>query len=117
MNSAVAVPDTEDQQALVGAVGGLLAMQWGMGAARALGGITDGGAPGPEHSVIKLAWSTTMQAIGATHLAALGLDSITPTRGRQAHHDYLMSRSAIIAGGTTEIMRNILAERVLAMPR
>jgi alkylation response protein AidB-like acyl-CoA dehydrogenase len=84
---------------------------------RALGRITDGGAPGPEHSVIKLAWSTTMQAIGATHLAALGLDGITTTRGQQAQHDYLMSRSATIAGGTTEIMRNILAERVLGMPR
>jgi alkylation response protein AidB-like acyl-CoA dehydrogenase len=75
MSSAVAVPDSEDQQALAGAVGGLLARQWGTGAAER--------AP----------------------------------CGQQAQHDYLMSRSATIAGGTTEIMRNILAERVLGMPR
>jgi alkylation response protein AidB-like acyl-CoA dehydrogenase len=84
---------------------------------RALGRIAAGGTPGPEHSVIKLAWSTTMQSVGDTHLAALGLDAVTTGRGRQAHHDYLMSRSATIAGGTTEIMRNILAERVLGMPK
>jgi alkylation response protein AidB-like acyl-CoA dehydrogenase len=83
---------------------------------RALGRIAAGGAPGAEHSVIKLAWSTTMQAVGATHLAALGLDGITGA-ATAAQAGYLRSRAATIAGGTTEIMRNILAERVLGMPR
>jgi alkylation response protein AidB-like acyl-CoA dehydrogenase len=84
---------------------------------RALGRIAEGGAPGAEHSVIKLAWSTAMQAVGDTHLAALGLDGIAAESAEAARLDYLRSRAATIAGGTTEIMRNILAERVLGMPR
>jgi alkylation response protein AidB-like acyl-CoA dehydrogenase len=83
---------------------------------RALGRIAAGGAPGAEHSVIKLAWSLGTQAVGTTHLAALGLDGITGTHAT-AQQEYLRSRAATIAGGTTEIMRNILAERVLGMPR
>jgi alkylation response protein AidB-like acyl-CoA dehydrogenase len=84
---------------------------------RALGRIADGGTPGAEHSVIKLAWSTTLQAIGDTHLTALGLDGIAADSATTARLAYLRSRAATIAGGTTEIMRNILAERVLGMPK
>ncbi|HVV08080.1 acyl-CoA dehydrogenase [Amycolatopsis sp.] len=84
---------------------------------RALGRIAAGGAPGAEHSVIKLAWSLAMQAVGDTHLAALGLDGVAGDTTRSAQLAYLRSRAATIAGGTTEIMRNILAERVLGLPR
>ena len=84
---------------------------------RALGRISGGGAPGPEHSVIKHAWSLAMQSVGASHLAALGLDGISGPPLTDAQAAYLRSRAATIAGGTTEIMRNILAERVLGMPR
>ena len=84
---------------------------------RALGRIAEGGAPGAEHSVIKHAWSLAMQSVGASHLAALGLDGVSGTPLTLAQAAYLRSRAATIAGGTTEIMRNILAERVLGMPR
>jgi alkylation response protein AidB-like acyl-CoA dehydrogenase len=84
---------------------------------RALGRIAEGGAPGAEHSVIKLAWSLAMQSVGSSHLAALGLDGISGSPLTSAQAAYLRSRAATIAGGTTEIMRNILAERVLGMPR
>jgi 3-oxochol-4-en-24-oyl-CoA dehydrogenase len=47
----------------------------------------------------------------------LGLDGISSTPLTPAQAAYLRSRAATIAGGTTEIMRNILAERVLGMPR
>jgi alkylation response protein AidB-like acyl-CoA dehydrogenase len=84
---------------------------------RALGRIAEGAAPGAEHSVIKHAWSLAMQSVGASHLAALGLDGISGTPLTSAQAAYLRSRAATIAGGTTEIMRNLLAERVLGMPR
>jgi 3-oxochol-4-en-24-oyl-CoA dehydrogenase len=84
---------------------------------RALGRIAEGGAPGAEHSVIKHAWALAMQSVGASHLAALGLDGVSGTPLTDAQAAYLRSRAATIAGGTTEIMRNILAERVLGMPR
>jgi alkylation response protein AidB-like acyl-CoA dehydrogenase len=84
---------------------------------RALGRIAEGSAPGAEHSVIKHAWSLAMQSVGESHLAALGLDGISGPSLTQAQAAYLRSRAATIAGGTTEIMRNILAERVLGMPR
>ncbi|HEY1703820.1 MAG TPA: acyl-CoA dehydrogenase [Trebonia sp.] len=84
---------------------------------RALGRIAEGGAPGAEHSVIKHAWSLAMQSVGASHLDALGLDGISGTPLTAPQAAYLRSRAATIAGGTTEIMRNILAERVLGLPR
>jgi len=84
---------------------------------RALSRIARGSMPGAEHSVIKLAWSLAAQAIGETHLAALGTEAMASPATAEARLEFLRSRAATIAGGTTEIMRNILAERVLGMPR
>ncbi|SHN16236.1 acyl-CoA dehydrogenase [Cryptosporangium aurantiacum] len=84
---------------------------------RALGLIAEGGAPGAAHSVIKLLWARAMQHQAEVQLAALGIDGILNSSGQRAQRDYFMSRSATIAGGTTEIMLNILADRVLGMPR
>jgi 3-oxochol-4-en-24-oyl-CoA dehydrogenase len=84
---------------------------------RALSLIADGGAPGAEHSVIKYLFGLGTQRQAELRLTALGLDGVTGTSAARAQFSYLQSRANTIAGGTTEIMKNILAERVLGMPR
>jgi alkylation response protein AidB-like acyl-CoA dehydrogenase len=82
-------------------------------ARRSLGAALAGKAPGAEGSVIKLAWSTHEQALAATAVDLLGYDSLSGPWGR----GLLGSRSLSIAGGTTEVNKNIVAERVLGLPR
>ncbi|WP_409330045.1 acyl-CoA dehydrogenase [Trujillonella humicola] len=84
---------------------------------RALGLIADGGSPGAEHSVIKYLFGIGTQRQSELRLTALGLEGVAGPTGVRAQHGYLHSRANTIAGGTTEIMKNILAERVLGMPR
>jgi alkylation response protein AidB-like acyl-CoA dehydrogenase len=81
------------------------------------------GAPlGPESSFIKLYWSemsqrmhdTVMQALGPR--AALDGGPYAPARGRLAR-SYLYYRAASIFAGTSEVQRNIIAQRVLGLPR
>ncbi|MDX6741501.1 acyl-CoA dehydrogenase family protein [Actinocorallia sp. A-T 12471] len=75
-----------------------------------------GGAPGPEQSLIKLAWSRLSQALPATEIALAGLDGLDPAPSGPAWN-YLLARCSTIAGGTTEVIKNILAERVLGLPK
>jgi alkylation response protein AidB-like acyl-CoA dehydrogenase len=82
-------------------------------AKRTLGAALTGKAPGPEGSVIKLAWSLTDQALANTAVNVLGMDGLS---GGWATN-LLGSRSLTIAGGTTEVNRNIIGERVLGLPR
>ena len=82
-------------------------------AKRTLGAALAGKAPGPEGSVIKLAWAATDQALTNTAVDVLGLPALTGSWARDA----LSSRSLTIAGGTTEVNKNIIAERVLGLPR
>jgi alkylation response protein AidB-like acyl-CoA dehydrogenase len=70
---------------------------------------------GPSGSVIKLFWSELEQDLatfGAEILGATGLDVAHPWTTH-----YLGSRAASIYSGTTEIQRNIVAERLLGLPR
>jgi alkylation response protein AidB-like acyl-CoA dehydrogenase len=73
-----------------------------------------GQAPGAEQSVIKLVWSETGQRLAATRLALTGAAA---GRAGAAVDGYLNSRQLTIAAGTTQIVKNILAERVLGLPR
>jgi alkylation response protein AidB-like acyl-CoA dehydrogenase len=75
-----------------------------------------GGHPGPEQSVIKLSWTLLTQRISETRLAVAGLAGLTGEVPAAAA-SFLRSRASTIAGGTTEVMKNILAERVLGLPK
>ncbi|MGE9809637.1 acyl-CoA dehydrogenase family protein [Janibacter sp. G1551] len=82
---------------------------------RSLASIRATGQPGSEQSIIKLEWSLFAQRLAATKLALDGADAVVGD-GFASTKDYLRARSATIAGGTTEVMKNILAQRVLGLP-
>jgi len=81
------------------------------------------GVPGPEGSTLKLAWSELEQRIQETALEILGLAGLVPggdpaaVDGGLWCHELLWSRAATIYAGTSEVQRNILARRVLGLPR
>jgi alkylation response protein AidB-like acyl-CoA dehydrogenase len=81
---------------------------------RTLTRLSRGEEPGPESSWIKLAWTDMTQHLSATALAVLGDDGqLDGPWARQ----YLWSRAASIAGGTSEIQRTIIGDRILGLPR
>jgi len=79
--------------------------------------------PGPEGSIDKLFWSETTQRLQALALEILGPSGQLVKGSKGAidngrwSYQFLRSRSNTIAGGTSEIMRNIIGERVLGLPR
>jgi alkylation response protein AidB-like acyl-CoA dehydrogenase len=78
-----------------------------------------GGAPGPAQSVMKLFWGLLSQQVADTKVTLAGLDGVfgPDISGEGPARTFLTSRSTTIAGGTTEVMKNILAERVLGLPK
>ncbi|NLU78257.1 acyl-CoA dehydrogenase [Micromonospora sp. HNM0581] len=79
------------------------------------------GRPGPESSILKLHWSVTNQRLAALALRLLGPAAMLhgPDSHAAGHwqHLRLRSRANSIEGGTSEILRGIIAERVLDLPR
>lgn len=86
------------------------------------------GQPGPEGSGMKLAFATLNQALTGLDVELRGeeglvYDDWTFRRsegvdfvGRGAGYRYLRAKGNSIEGGTSEILRNIVAERVLGLP-
>jgi len=73
------------------------------------------GQPGPEGSLVKWLWSDTNQ-----RLTQLAVDIIGPealSAGTSWSYELLRARGNSIEGGTTEVLKNIVAERVLGLPR
>jgi alkylation response protein AidB-like acyl-CoA dehydrogenase len=85
---------------------------------RALTQLMKAGIPGPEGSVSKLHWSESNQRLTKLALELLGEDAPVLS-GDDGHWQYqqLRSRGNTIEAGTSEILRNIIAERVLGLPR
>ncbi len=82
------------------------------------------GKASPEHSLLKLYGSESMQKALLYGAEALGVESVDidimgPPMWREGAWitQYLRSFSGTIPGGTSEIQRNIIAERVLGLPR
>jgi alkylation response protein AidB-like acyl-CoA dehydrogenase len=88
------------------------------------------GNPGAEGSVIKIVAADSAKRLWATAIDLLGADGLAFEEGyalRQeagnpdtpealAKYQFLRSRANSIEGGTTEIMKNILGERMLGLP-
>ncbi len=86
------------------------------------------GQPGPEGAAMKLTFARLNQELSGLELELLGEEGLrysdwTMVRpdhvdftGRDAGYRYLRAKGNSIEGGTSEILRNIVAERVLGLP-
>ena len=87
------------------------------------------GTPGPEGSIAKLVyaelnkriWDFTVDLMGAEGMGYDTYEMIIPTEvvltsSKDVRRSFLRARANSIEGGTSEIMKNILGERVLGLP-
>ncbi|WP_354639222.1 acyl-CoA dehydrogenase family protein [Kitasatospora camelliae] len=86
------------------------------------------GQPGPEGAAMKLAFARLAQELSGLEVELLGEDGLAyddwtlrrpelvDFTGREAGYRYLRAKGNSIEGGTSEILRNIVAERVLGLP-
>lgn len=75
------------------------------------------GGPGPEGSFLKLAWSELNQRMTETAVDLAGPMGQVYDGGGSWQYQFLRARANTIEAGTSEVLRNILAERVLGLPR
>ena len=79
-----------------------------------LSNLGKGREPGPESSIVKLTWTDVTQHLSNTALTVEG--AAGALEGPWARQ-WLWSQAAGIAGGTSEIQRTIISERILGLPR
>jgi alkylation response protein AidB-like acyl-CoA dehydrogenase len=91
--------------------------------ARTLTRLSRGEQIGPESSIVKLFWTEMSQKLAQSAVSIFGADALATAEdpnaldgGRWARA-MLWSRAASIAGGSSEIQRNIIGERILGLPR
>ena len=103
------------RQRLVQAWIGLQLMKWN--GLRSMGS----GVPGPEASISKLFWGQWHSDLGELAMDVLGMDGLIaegfPYELTLDQKLFLFTRSETIYGGSNEIQRNVLGERVLGLPK
>jgi alkylation response protein AidB-like acyl-CoA dehydrogenase len=82
---------------------------------RGLTAIEKYGQPGPEGSLTKWMWSETNQQLTQFAADLLGPEALKA--GQSWSYELLRARGNSIEGGTTEVLKNIVAERVLGLPK
>jgi alkylation response protein AidB-like acyl-CoA dehydrogenase len=80
---------------------------------RAISAAAHGRPPGPESSLTKLVWADVHTHVAAVAADVLGPEALTGEWGK----DQLHVRGLSIAGGTTQVNKNVVAQRVLGLPR
>jgi alkylation response protein AidB-like acyl-CoA dehydrogenase len=86
-----------------------------LNAHRGLTGMQKRGEPGPEGSLGKWHWAEVNQALSELSLDLSGPAGVLASEPWT--YRFLRARANSIEGGTTEILKNIVAERVLGLPR
>ncbi len=90
---------------------------------RTVSAAVKGAPPGPEASIRKLLADEHGQKIMSLAKDLAGTAGMLTTEGPLGtsvdmwHYGYLFSRALTIGGGTTQVQRNIIAEKVLGLPR
>ncbi len=114
-NGSITIPTVRDR--IVRAWAGLRVMRWI--ALRGLAG-HEAGTPGPEASIAKLYWANWHRDLGNLGVDVAGLDGLVgealPYELTVLQRSFLFSRADTIYGGSNEIQRNLIGERVLGLP-
>lgn len=75
------------------------------------------GVPDASGSIVRLSFSEISQRVTAAAIDLYGIDAPQVLGDHGYGHEYLDAFSETIAGGTSEIQRNIIGERILGLPK